>query len=633
MKTCCIVVIGHVDHGKTALVRALTGIETDRLPEEKLRGLSITPGFAHQTYPSGTIDFVDAPGHADFIFAMVSGATGAQAALIVISMVEGIGAQTLEHLSIAGLLGITTGLIAVTKSDLLTPTEQAERLIGIRTALSKTPFAGAPLLVCSAQSGDGIEALHAALDTTLQHTPFQPAPLQSFLPIDRVFSLPGRGTIVTGTLLGQELAIDAAVTLQPTGHDVTIRGLQSRGAERESIQVGERIAANLRGVAVHDIQRGAVLCSKDTGTPSFCCDVHLNPMHAQTKGLKHMQEVRVMFGTSNEIAQVRIFKNRNAAQRYAQLRFKKPVVCFAGQAAILRRLSPPETIGGVVFLDPQAQPTRSSDMARVQVLQSVHRQDVKDIANALSNVTGSVAKLSDIARLSRLTLVQARIAIGDRFVHLSADIVSSIQDIETGKSNTLNALAAYHLRHPVQAMAPRTTIETAITSQALLNHIEEALLANGQIRKQDNMLAIRTHDPLALLSETQQTSMTTIEDSFRKSGLTAPAPETLTYNDEETDLLQLLIDTRTLVSLRNIALKQTLILHKDTVAAAATTLATAFPAPQPFTTSQARTALATSRRVIVPLLEHFDSRCITIRHQDLRHMATPNSVPPSHAPC
>ena len=170
MKTCCFVVIGHVDHGKTALVRALTGTDTDRLPEEKQRGLSIAPGFAHRAYAAGTVDFIDAPGHEDFIQAMVSGATGAQSVLLVISAVEGIKAQTLEHLRIAELLGITTGMIAVTKSDLVSTTDQTARLLDLKNGLSHTPFANAPIIVCSAQTGDGIDDVHDALQELLsQH--------------------------------------------------------------------------------------------------------------------------------------------------------------------------------------------------------------------------------------------------------------------------------------------------------------------------------------------------------------------------------------------------------------------------------------------------------------------------------
>ena len=167
MTACCTVVIGHVDHGKTALVRALTGIETDRLAEEKARGLSIVPGFAHRTYPSGTMDFIDAPGHADFVQGMIRAAAGARAALLVISATEGIQEQTREHLSIAGLLGISRGVVALTKSDLLDPAKASALIARMRAELAQTPFAQSPMILCSAQENRGIDALHDALESLL----------------------------------------------------------------------------------------------------------------------------------------------------------------------------------------------------------------------------------------------------------------------------------------------------------------------------------------------------------------------------------------------------------------------------------------------------------------------------------
>ena len=280
MNNRCVVVIGHVDHGKTSLVRALTGTDTDRLPEEKARGLSITPGFAHRTYPEGVIDFVDAPGHADFIQAMIAGASGAQAALIVISLADGIGAQTREHLAIAGLLGISKAVVAITKSDALDTADWPERLSDIRATLARTPFASEPLVVCSVQSGDGIDALHDALKDLLLQPPKHSEARHCFLPIDRVFSLPGRGTIVTGTLLGQDLTLDAEMVLQPAGQTVSLRGLQSRGEERETVHPAERTAVNLRGITAADIQSGSALCAADMGAPLAIMHIapHYEPM-------------------------------------------------------------------------------------------------------------------------------------------------------------------------------------------------------------------------------------------------------------------------------------------------------------------------------------------------------------------
>ena len=636
MKTRCIVVIGHVDHGKTALVHALTGIETDRLPEEKKRGLSIASGFAYRAYPSGVIDFVDAPGHEDFIQAMIAGATGARSVLIVVSIMEGIGAQTLEHLGIAGLLGIKGGVIAVTKSDLLGPSEHAARLIDIRDALSSTPFANTALIPCSARTGDGLEALNDALEALLSDETDVPGPLQSFLPIDRVFSLPGRGTIVTGTLLGQDLSVDDAAVLQPTGRNVTIRGLQSRSEVRDHIQVGERIAANLRGVALTDITRGAVLCTGGAVAPSICIDAQLDLLTTTSQALKHMQDVRVLFGTSCEVAQVRLFGAGRIApvqSGFAQLRFKKPVVGFAGQRAILRRLSPPETIGGAVFLDPQATLTGSGDKDRAQVLTAVQLGDAGQIARALCKSNQGVANLHDIARLVRISPLDARLALGGAFEKLGPDLISPRINIDACKAGILNALTTYHTKYPIRMMAPRTAIANPDIPLVLLHHAEAALLASGHIRSQDDRFALNCHDPVAVLNDDQHRRMTEIESTFHQDQLTPPTQASLPQNQIDKDLIQLLLETGRLVSLQNVSLNQTMVFHTDTLTAAAATLYSAFPSPQSFTTGQARTALATSRKIIVPILEHFDAQNVTIRTGDARQMAAANVVSPTSQPC
>ncbi|WP_281992539.1 selenocysteine-specific translation elongation factor [Sulfitobacter geojensis] len=627
MNTCCIVVIGHVDHGKTALVKALTGVETDRLAEEKARGLSIKTGFAHHSYPTGVADFVDAPGHEDFIQAMITGATGAQAVLMVISAVEGIAAQTLEHLKIAGLLGINKGVIAVTKSDLLPPDEQAARLADIRQALVRTPLADAPLVPCSAHSGAGIDGLHTQIAALLSDPPEVAAPLHGFLPVDRVFTLEGRGTVVTGTLLGGDLALGDALVLQPTGQPVTLRSLQSRGETRADIQAGERMAANLRGVAVADVPKGAVLCRGEEIKPSSCIDVVIDLPSDTARPLKHMQDLRVFFGTTSAVASLRLYGGGQlgASQTgFAQLRFKTPVVGFAGQHAILRRLSPAETVGGAVFLDPQATPVKSRDSARIDVLQATRKGHVKDIANALSVAGKGICDAKDIARLARLPRDAIARELGSGFTFLTDTEIAPDDGIAAAETQIQSALAAYHAQFPVRPFAPRNVIIPAAMAPVLSQHVQAIMRADGQLRTKNGMLAAFDHDPVAQLDQDQRARMAEIETHFHDAGLDA----TRTPVDEKADanLLALLIDAGAVLALQNVALNQTLLLHADTLTAAAEILNRNFPAPQEFTTSAARRALETSRRVIVPVLEHFDSLGITARTGNSRRM-TLNEVP------
>jgi len=623
VKSCCTVVVGHVDHGKTALVHALTGMETDRLPEEKARGLSITAGFAHTTFPDGNVDFIDAPGHEDFVQAMVAAATGAQAALVVISATEGIAAQTREHLEILRLLGITECVVAVTKSDLLGDADHDARLEEVRRDLSRTCMASAPLVLCSARTGAGIAVLREHMRTVLHSANAPASPRAAFLPIDRVFSLAGHGTVITGTLSGRQLTVESDLMLAPPGRSVTLRSLQSRGTDCNSVASGARVAANLRGVSVEDVERGAVLVTKGAGAPSACFDVRIELSAEIAKGLRHMEEVRILFGTAHEVASVRLFGGGGldpAQTGYAQLRFRKPVFGFEGQRAIVRRLSPPQTIGGAEILDTQAPRRRSGDRARLQVLKAIHRRAPAGIAIALAAAQGGMTRLSDITRLSRRDA-----ELGDELSILAPDLVAAIDEINRVKATLLEVLTDYHAQHPLQLNAPRTAIAMPRISPLLVDYAEAELSAEAQILRTESAIALSSHDPFDNLTPAQHTALHDIDGHFRTSGLDATSQA-----DAEQDLVALLIDIGRVLPLRNIALNQTLLFHSETLIAAATQLCATFT--DGFTTSQARTNLGTSRKIIVPVLEYFDTCGVALRDGDTRRMTGTIPVPPPALP-
>lgn len=632
MTGCCLVVIGHVDHGKTALVQRLTGIDTDRLAEEKVRGLSIVAGYAHHTYASGTVDFVDAPGHGDFVQAMISAASGARAALVVISAVEGIAAQTREHLAIAGLLGLTDAVIAVTKSDLLLPDALSARLGEIRAGLADSPFKAAPMIPCSAATGSGIARLHDTLEALVRRVPQAGGPVHRFLPIDRAFTLPGRGTIVTGTLLGGELASGDDLLLQPGARPVTVRGLHSRDTARDVVGAGGRTAVNLRGLSVKDVPRGGVLCDAAAGAATTCIDVHLSVLPDAMTDLKHMQEVRLHVGSAHTVAQIRLFavgRLASGQSGFAQLRLRSPVMAHAGQHAILRRLSPLQTLGGAVVLDPQAPPSRAGDTARVQVLCAAQAQEVTQIARSVMAAQGGVAALSQVARLSRRTVIDTRGTLGDGVVQIALDTITSADAIAACRADLMALLSAYHATHPARPVVPFTALAPRGCAADLLDHVRQELIRDGTCRTSDRGVALTQHDPMTALPTDQQTRLAQIATTWRDAGLAPPARSQILRNEMDKDLLDLLIDRGHVCALPNVALKQTVVLHDDALRAATAALRRAFPPPAPFTTGEARAALGTSRRVIVPLLEHLDTLAVTTREGDRRRIAGPYPVPPS----
>ena len=333
-----------------------------------------------------------------------------------------------------------------------------------------------------------------------------------------------------------------------------------------------------------------------------------------------------MFGTSSEVASVRLFGGRRIGQRqsgFAQLRFRSPVVGFAGQRAILRRLSPTQTIGGVVFLDPLATPVKSSDTTRLHVLKAAQTRDVAQIASSMTQSNGGIAILSDIARLAQVPLQSVSAILGDDFTHLNNDTISTKVGIKACKAEVLRALSTFHTDYPRRALAPHKIIETSSVSPILLHYVEKALLADGDIRAQDTKIAASTHDPLSLLSQIEKDRLQQIEATFSTADLKTPQ-DTAQKSALDTDLLNLLIDTGRLIVLQNISLKQSLIFHSDALNEAVLHLMAAFSNAQTFTTGEARTILNTSRKVIVPVLEHFDKIGVTIRTENLRQMTLTN---------
>lgn len=627
MKTCCTVVIGHVDHGKTALVRALTGIDTDRLEEEKRRGLSITPGFAHCTFQTGVADLIDAPGHADFIRAMVRAASGAEAALLVVSAVDGVCVQTREHLRIIGLLGIARGVVALTKSDLVTTKDIAARQSEVRQVLSKTPLKDAPLLPCSAVSGAGLDLLKDALCDMLADAPPAAVPPGAVLPIDRAFSVAGQGTVVTGTLQGGALHVGSTAMIQPGQIPVRLRGLQARGAACDTGWPGTRVAVNVRGVSVADVPPGSLLSTTEHVAASTVFDVGLSLL-PEAPPLKHMSKLRVLFGTQNAVATVRLIGRAGRAlsagqQCFAQLRFDAPVAGFAGQRAILRQLSPAQTLGGAVVLDPQAHQMRSKDLFREPILAAVQRQESPAIARALSAASGGVAEIRDVARLARTRQDMLWAQLGDDFLRLSPDMITAKSDVAQTDNMLRAALVTYHADHPLRPMAPLQDLPLAQVHAALLSHLLLAGQQAGSLRRTGDKIALAGHDPMAHLTADQASRMAEIEEMYRTRGVTPPMPKDAAKTPEEADLLNLLVHNEALVSLHNTALNQTVVFHRDALRRAAQDLRGIFPAPQWFKTGAARAALGTSRKFIVPMLEHFDEAGLTRRADDLRQMVAP----------
>jgi selenocysteine-specific elongation factor len=347
---------GHVDHGKSTLVKALTGIDPDRLREEKEREMTIDLGFAWLTLPSGRqVSIVDVPGHERFIKNMLAGIGGIDAALLIVAADEGPMPQTDEHLAILDLLEISRGLVILTKVDMVDAEWRDLIIEETREKLQNSALAQAPILSASSITGEGLDAVRDAIDSLLDDVPPHSEHGKPRLPIDRVFTVVGFGTVVTGTLSGGPLEIGQEVEVQPKGVRGRIRGLQSHRTKVSRAQPGSRIAVNLSGLEVDDLARGDVLTTPGWLTPIRMLDVHLRIIPESPVALEQNDEVDIFLGSAEMPARVTLLNSERiepGQENWVQLRLRQPTVAVRGDRLIIRQPSPSLTIGGGVVIDP-----------------------------------------------------------------------------------------------------------------------------------------------------------------------------------------------------------------------------------------------------------------------------------------
>ncbi len=340
MKPLTLGTAGHIDHGKTALIRALTGVDTDRLPEERARGISIELGYASLALPSGRrLSVVDVPGHERFVRTMVAGATGIDLFLMTIAADDGVMPQTREHAAVLEALRVRTGVVAVTKSDLADPE--------VALIEASELFPGSEAVPVSARTGAGIDDLRAALDRAAGNVPDRgDSHAAARLHVDRVFTIRGAGTVVTGTLWSGEIGHGDELTLLPQGRRVRVRGVQVHDQPLERAPAGQRVAVNLTGLAVAEIERGDVLVGTESGLrPSYRVDAELEFGDEEPE---HGTRVQVHHGTREAPARLAWLGGH-----FWQIRLEQPLVPAAGDRVVLRRIAPPDTLGGGVVLDPR----------------------------------------------------------------------------------------------------------------------------------------------------------------------------------------------------------------------------------------------------------------------------------------
>ena len=458
LKTLLVGVIGHVDHGKTALVRALTGVETDRLKEEQARGVSIVPGFALLAGEAGEIDLVDLPGHERFVRAMVSGATGMRAVLLAVDANEGIKPQTVEHLEIARLIGVRRGVLVLTKADLATPETIRARSAEIAAAAARAGLDTGPVIATSTLTGIGIPALSTALLGLLAEANGGTDDGFPYLPVDRVFTRAGFGTVVTGTLRRGKLAVGDTIEIAPGGRRAVVRGLQIHGRPVEAAEPGRRTAVALRGVGLDEIARGQALSLPDLLVPTRWLDVAVTAAASAEAALPSGLACRLLFGTTEVEARLRLLDRQSlepGQTAQGQLHLAEEVAVPAREPFVLRLDSPAATVAGGRILDPASRRRRRNDPRVTADLAAIAAGRPAEALTVRLGQAGALgAPLAELARLAgttpervrRLLTAAGAREIAERFVGAPA--------FAALRSGTMGTLAQFHRARPMDHGAP-----------------------------------------------------------------------------------------------------------------------------------------------------------------------------------
>jgi selenocysteine-specific elongation factor len=617
---------GHIDHGKTELVRALTGIDTDRLREEKERGITIDLGFAYLDYPDGArLAFVDVPGHERFIDNMLAGATGIDLVLLVVAADESVMPQTREHAEICRLLGVRSAVIAISKADLA----DGEGLEVVRLEVSELArggaFAGAEILPVSARTGAGLDELKAALRRAAEAIRPRHAGLPLRLPVDRVFSVHGFGTVVTGTAWGGRLAVDQEVEILPGGRRARARGVQVHHRPVLEAVAGQRTAVNLQGVPVETLRRGSMLVEPQTCAPSTRLLARLE-VDAALAGAGRARGLALYHATSHTPVRWRWLeepdKAGKAVRGRALLLVRDAVAAVRGDRFVVRRLSPPATAGGGEVLEAPARRGRGSLREHTRALEGVDPQRalLEDLRWPLSP-WGSERALWVASGLERPVFDAALVELErhGRAVRAGGDLWIESGRLQEIESRALKLLEEFHGAEPLQVGMPLEELKRRLLEGAPRGAAEwlvARLLATGRARSERDRLALRNHQ--VALGDTEGRVARSLEEVFRASGLNPPdaaeaarscgAPPALAEK-----LVHLLVRSGRLVRIKSGRLY-----HAQAMDGLVETLRRYRAQSERIDVGRFKELTGTTRKNAIPLLEHLDASRITQRVGDER---------------
>ena len=631
---------GHIDHGKSALVRALTGTDPDRLPEEKKRGITIDLGFADLEIDNVRLGFVDVPGHERFVKNMLAGAHGIDVLALVIAADEGVMPQTIEHFDICRLLGVNKGVVVITKTDLV----DEEMLLLVqedaRALVAGSFLEGAPIVPVSSRTGAGLERLRTTLKTIADEVPAKSSDLVTRLPIDRAFSMKGFGAVVTGTLISGEIAEGAALDLLPKGISVRVRGAQVHGKAVEKARAGQRTAVNLAGVDVEQLERGMVLTEPKTLHPTQIIDARIDVLANASRGVRSRSRIRLHIGATEVLGRVRVLDQpaeiSPGHSALAQLRLEVPIVAVHNDRFIIRSYSPAETIAGGVVLDPLASKHRGKEIekTRQRLNRLLSTSATEKLAAFVESSSLRGLRIEDLVAATGwkrevVTQINSQAQKEGTIVE-AGGILLFRESFERLSRNVLNELESYHKREPLARGMLRETLREKVFAHShpeLFSGVLGKLESSGQVVSEKDIVRVSTHrvdlsdHDLQLREKLEQTFIDagiespSIDEAMTRAGVTAP------MRLAGRKILQLLIDDRTLVRVQN-----EMFVHKGVLEELKGKLLAYAARNEPerlIDVAGFKDLAGVSRKYAIPLLEYFDREHITRRAGDKRLILRP----------
>jgi selenocysteine-specific elongation factor len=613
---------GHVDHGKSTLIEALTGIDPDRLAEEKAREMTIDLGFAWITLgDEEEVGIVDVPGHRDFIENMLAGVGGIDLALFVVAADEGVMPQTREHLAILDLLGVGGGVVALTKIDMIDEPDWLELVtLDLSETLAGTVLADAPIVPVSARTGEGLEALKAALWQRLQAATPRPDNGRPRLPVDRVFSLSGFGTVVTGTLVDGRFRIGDPIEIQPSGLSGRIRGLQTHKTKRDVALPGSRVAVNLTGVSKEEVKRGDIVTAPGVISHTILLDAAYRHLPDSDTPLKHNMEVKLFVGAAEVVARTRVLgvpQIEPGQEGWLQLALSTPVAVVRGDRFILRRPSPGATLGGGHVLDPH--PGRRHRRFRPDVLERLQTLSKGTPAELLLQTLQRLEPITEAKFLQQAGMDAAaastalqELEADQQLIRLDKQLLSKAGWLRN-MDRLAEILAAYHQESPLRLGIPREELRSRLKlPAAVFNPLVNQATADGLLVEAGAVIHAPGHE--IQFSPQQQTAVDNLLKQMARDGIGSPSVKACKAAVGE-DVYWGLVDLAVLRPL-----------NSDVIYAQ--------PEYDRFTgmivdylrengqinAAQVRDLLNTSRKYAIALLEHLDHRKVTRRVGDNREL-------------